>query len=160
MIVIPYVCGQWEAQMLGEQRTEQYEFFAGSLRDLIPDDHVLARVSRVLDLSWLADEVSNLYCLDNGRPGIVPETAVRLMLAGFLVGIVHDRKLMREAPVNVTIRWFCGFGLTERLPDHSSLARIRQRWARNASAESSSARSRPASQPRSPRERSSISTLR
>lgn len=114
--------------MLGERRTEQYEFFAGSLRDLIPDDHVLARVARVLDLSWLRDEVADLYCADNGRPGIEPETAVRLMLAGFLLGIVHDRKLMREAVVNVAIRWFCGFGLTERLPDHSSLTRIRQRW--------------------------------
>ncbi len=114
--------------MLGERRAEQYEFFAGSLRDLIPYDHVLVRVSRVLDLSWQPDEVVDLYCPDNGRPGIAPETAVRLMLAGFQLGIVHDRKLMREAAVNVAIRWFCGFGLTERLPDHSSLTRIRQRW--------------------------------
>lgn len=114
--------------MLGGARTEQYEFFAGSLRDLIPDEHVLARVARVLDLSWLRAEVADLYCPDNGRPGIAPEVAVRLMLAGFLLGIVHDRKLMREAAVNVAIRWFCGFGLTERLPDHSSLTRIRQRW--------------------------------
>ncbi len=35
---------------------------------------------------------------------------------------------MREARVNLAIRWFAGFGLTERLPDHSSLTRIRQRW--------------------------------
>ena len=114
--------------MLGGTRTEQYEFFVGSLRDLIPDEHVLARVAQVLDLSWLRAEVADLYCLDNGRPGIAPEVAVRLMLAGFLLGIVHDRKLMREAAVNIAIRWFCGFGLTERLPDHSSLTRIRQRW--------------------------------
>lgn len=114
--------------MLGERRAEQFEFFAGSLRDLIPDDHVLARVARVLDLTWLRDEVADLYCSDNGRPGIEPEAALRLMLAGFLLGLVHDRRLMREAAVNVAIRWFCGFGLTERLPDHSSLTRIRQRW--------------------------------
>ena len=35
---------------------------------------------------------------------------------------------MREAQVNVAIRWFIGYGLHERLPDHSSLTRIRQRW--------------------------------
>lgn len=35
---------------------------------------------------------------------------------------------MREAHVNLAIRWFAGFGLAERLPDHSSLTRIRQRW--------------------------------
>src|SRR4051794_9420733 len=50
------------------------------------------------------------------------------MLAGFLLGIVHDRKLMREAHVDLAIRWFAGFGLAGRLPDHSSLTRIRQRW--------------------------------
>ena len=69
--------------MLGGTRTEQYEFFAGSLRELIPDEHVLARVARVLDPSWLRSEVADLSCLDNGRSGIAPEAAVRLMPAGF-----------------------------------------------------------------------------
>jgi transposase len=100
----------------------------GSLRDLVPDDHVLARVDRVLDLTWLRSEVAELYCATHGRPGICPEAAVRLMLAGFLLGIVHDRRLMREAQVNLAIRWFAGFGLQDRVPDHSSLTRIRQRW--------------------------------
>src|SRR5512143_1738666 len=50
------------------------------------------------------------------------------MLAGFLLGIVHDRRLLREAQVNIAIRWFAGYGLHETLPDHSSLTRIRQRW--------------------------------
>jgi IS5 family transposase len=50
------------------------------------------------------------------------------MLAGFFLGFVQDRKLMREAQVNLAIRWFAGYGLDERLPDHSSLTRIRQRW--------------------------------
>ena len=53
---------------------------------------------------------------------------MRLMLAGLLLRIVHDRRLMREAQVNIAIRWFIGYGLHERLPDHSSLTRIRQRW--------------------------------
>ena len=53
---------------------------------------------------------------------------MRLMLAGLLLGIVHDRKLLREAQVNLAIRWFCGYRLHERLPDHSSLTRIRRRW--------------------------------
>ena len=53
---------------------------------------------------------------------------MRLMLAGLLLGIVHDRRLMREAQVSIAIRWFIGYGLHEHLPDHSSLTRIRQRW--------------------------------
>ena len=100
---------------------------AGSLRDLIPDDHVLARIDRVLDLDWLRAEVADCYAAEAGRPGIDPEAAVRLMLAGLLLGIVHDRRLMREAQVNIAIRWFAGYGLHEALPDHSSMTRIRQR---------------------------------
>jgi len=115
--------------MLGRKERDQLELFiSGSLRQLVPDDHVLARVDRVLDLTWLRAEVAECYCPEEGRPGIDPEVAVRLMLAGLLVGMVHDRKLMREATVNIAIRWFVGYGLHEKLPHHSSLTRIRQRW--------------------------------
>ncbi len=115
--------------MLGTQARWQEDLFvAGPLRDLVPDDHILKRVDAVLDLSWLRDEVRGLYHEQNGRPGIDPEAAVRLMLAGLFHGISSDRKLMREAQVNLAIRWFAGYRLHEKLPDHSSLTRIRQRW--------------------------------
>ena len=115
--------------MLGHKGRDQPELFiTGSLEQLVPEDHVLARVDRVLDLGWLREEVADCYCLDNGRPGIDPEVAARLMLAGLLLRIVHDGRLMREAQVNIAIRWFIGYALHERLPDHSSLTRIRQRW--------------------------------
>jgi hypothetical protein len=55
--------------MLGQKERSQLELFiSGSLRQLIPDDHVLVRVDRVLDLSWLRDEVADCYWLDDGRP--------------------------------------------------------------------------------------------
>jgi transposase len=115
--------------MLGRQeRCQQTLFLTCQLSDLVPEEHILKRVDRVLDLSWLGGEVGPLYAAGQGRPSIDPEVAVRLMLAGFFEGIVHDRKLLRQAQVNVAIRWFCGYGLDEALPDHSSLTRIRQRW--------------------------------
>ena len=115
--------------MIGKQERWQEDLFvAGPLSSLVPDDHILKQVDKVLDLSWLRREVADLYCHTNGRPGIDPEAAVRLMLAGFFQGVVHDRKLMREAQVNLAIRWFAGYRLNEKLPDHSSLTRIRQRW--------------------------------
>ena len=64
--------------MLGRKERDQLELFiSGTLRQLIPDEHILVRVDGVLDLSWLRNELSDLYCLDNGRPGIDPEVAVR-----------------------------------------------------------------------------------
>jgi transposase len=115
--------------MIGTQNRWQEELFvAGPLSSLIPEDHILKQVDKVLDLSWLRDEVADLYCSNNGRPSIDPESALRLMLCGFFQGVVHDRKLMREAQVNLAIRWFAGYRLDEKLPDHSSLTKIRQRW--------------------------------
>jgi hypothetical protein len=70
-------------------RLQDELFVAGSLRELIPEDHVLVRVDKVLDLWWLREEVSGCYDLEQGRPGIDPEAAVRLMLAGRLVGIAR-----------------------------------------------------------------------
>ncbi|MQP65086.1 IS5/IS1182 family transposase, partial [Niveispirillum sp. SYP-B3756] len=66
--------------MLGQKDRRQPELFvACSLRELLPADHVLVRVDKVLDLGWLEAEVADLYSAQTGRPGIAPEVAVRLM---------------------------------------------------------------------------------
>ena len=63
--------------MLGRKRREQMELFvAGSLEQLIPEEHILFRVNRVLDHGWLRAEVADCYCGDNGRPGVDPEVAL------------------------------------------------------------------------------------
>jgi transposase len=111
-----------------QDRDQQQLFYVGSLADLVPDDYVLKIIHKSVDFSWIRHEVRYLYDPEQGRPSIDPEAALRLMLAGFILGIVNDRTLMREAQVNLAIRWFTGFSLDEPLPDHSSLTRIRQRW--------------------------------
>jgi transposase len=103
-------------------------FIPGKLSDFIPEDHILVRANKAVDLSWVDDLVSDTYNHGQGRPCIEPERALRLMLCGFLHGITEDRKLMREAQVNIAYRWFCGYELDESLPDHSSFTIIRQRW--------------------------------
>jgi len=54
----------------------QEELFIAS-GALIPDDHILKRVDRMLDLSWIHAAVRDRYCQDNGRPSIDPEAALR-----------------------------------------------------------------------------------
>jgi transposase len=114
--------------MIGQSDPQELLFLPGTLVELIPDDYILKRVHGILDLSWLRDEVAECYDAHGGRPSIPPDSALKLMLAGFFLGIVHDRKLLREAEVNIAIRWFAGYRLGDRLPDHSALTKIRQRW--------------------------------
>ena len=73
--------------MLGGKNRAQLDLFvAGSLEQLVPKDHILARVERVLGLGWLREEVADCYCADNGRPGIDPEVAGWLDAGGSSAG--------------------------------------------------------------------------
>ena len=98
------------------------------LATLIPKDHPLYRLNRVLDLSFVHDVVRDRYCQDNGRPSIDPEVVIRLFLIQAMAGIVHVRELMREVQVNLAYRWFIGYRLDERLPDHSTLSKALDRF--------------------------------
>jgi hypothetical protein len=58
-------------------------------------------------LSWLRKEVSDYYCLDDARPGIDPEVAVRLMLAGLLGGIVAVKGEITSSQVFLSLQDEC-----------------------------------------------------
>jgi len=109
-------------------RQSLFTFVPGDLTDFIPQDHLLRRVDQALKLSWVANEVRDAYCADNGAPSVDPEVVIRLLIVGFLFNIIHIRELLREVQVNIAMRWFVGYGLDETLPDHSSLSKIADRW--------------------------------
>ncbi len=59
--------------MIGSQdRWQEDIFVACPLSDLIPEDHILRRVDRVLDLAWLRQEVAECHSEAMGRPSIDP----------------------------------------------------------------------------------------
>ena len=87
--------------MLGRRRRANKTLFvAGGLEDLVPEDHLLRRVDAAVEFSWVREMVAETYSPSMGRPSIDPEAAVRLMLGGYLLGIVHDRALMRLARIS------------------------------------------------------------
>ena len=99
-----------------------------SLESFIPEDHYLRRLDRVLDLSFVHDAVRDCYCQNNGRGSIDPEVVIRLFLIQAMDGIVHVRELMRQVQVNLAYRWFIGYRLDEKLPDHSTLSKALDRF--------------------------------
>jgi len=99
-----------------------------SLESFIPEDHYLRRLDKVLDLNFIHAFVSDRYCQTNGRPSIDPEVVVRLFLIQAMDGITHVRELMRQVQVNLAYRWFIGYGLDEKLPDHSTLSKSLDRF--------------------------------
>jgi hypothetical protein len=52
----------------------------------------------------------------------------KLQLIAFFEGFHSERRLMETVNVNLAHRWFIGYDLTETVPDHSSLSKIRDRY--------------------------------
>jgi transposase len=57
-----------------------------------------------------------------GCPSICPELMVRMLLVGYCYSIRSDRRLCDEVKANLVYRWFCGLGLEDKVPHHSSFS--------------------------------------
>ncbi|MGH2618771.1 MAG: IS1182 family transposase, partial [Thermomicrobiales bacterium] len=64
----------------------------------------------------------------SGRPSIDPVVFFKLQLVLFFEGLRSERQLMEVVGDRLRLRWYLGDDLTEPLPDHSSLSRIRERY--------------------------------
>jgi len=50
-----------------------------------------------------------------------------MLFIGYLYGIRSERRLVEDIKHNVAYRWFLGFGLTDVIPDHSTISQNRRR---------------------------------
>ncbi|WP_436875074.1 transposase, partial [Mammaliicoccus sciuri] len=77
-----------------EDKRDQYEMI--SVSELVPKDHLLRKVDKVLDLNFVYELVEDKYCLDNGRPSIDPVILVKILLIQRLFGIKSMRQTIKE----------------------------------------------------------------
>ena len=103
---------------VGRQDRLFYEF---DLEDMVPSDHLLRRIDAVLDLSWLRDELEAHYS-HLGCPSICPELMMRMLLVGYCYSIRSERRLCQAVRMNLAYRWFCGLGLEDTVPHHSTFS--------------------------------------
>ena len=98
-----------------------------TLEALVPPEHFYRHLERTLDVSFVRDLVCNTYAA-TGRPSIDPVVFFKLQLILFFEGLRSERQLMQVVADRLSLRWYVGYDLTEPLPDHSSLTRIRERY--------------------------------
>ena len=89
---------------------------------LVPQDHLLRKVEKVMDYEWLYEKLDPYYCHDNGRPGIDPVVLIKMALIQHLFGIASLRQTYRDIIVNLAYRWFLGYGLLEEIPHFSTVS--------------------------------------
>lgn len=114
------------------EHTSQQEFEFVSLEELVPQNHLLRKIDKSIDFEFIREKVEDLYCLDNGRPGIDPVILFKMLFIGYLFGIRSERQLIREIEVNMAYRWFLGYNLRDKIPHHSTISQNRRRRFNNS----------------------------
>jgi len=120
--------------MQGKKDPEQKIFYSVSLGELVPDDHPVRRLAKVLDLSFIY-AATRWYYSHEGKPSIDPVVLFKLYILGYFFGISSERQILREARVNLAYRWYLGYDIDEQLPDHSIMTKSRYRFPKEVFAQ-------------------------
>ena len=110
--------------MKGQQPPQGSLFACVRLEEMIPGDHLLRRLDRAIDFTFIDRLTEPLYS-GMGRPSVPPQVLVRMMLIGYLYGLTSERRLCQEVQLNLAYRWFCGLSLEDKVPDHSTFSKNR-----------------------------------
>ena len=115
--------------MMGRDKPPQRSlFYTGiNLDKRVRDDHVLRKVSRLVDFDFVYGEVEKRYGY-NGNVSVAPPLIVKLMLLLVLYNVRSERELVATLPERLDWLWFLGLDLDSEIPDHSVLSKARKRW--------------------------------
>lgn len=113
--------------MINENNSSQQKLEMVYIENLVPQDHLLRKIDKYIDFTFIREVTKDLYCLNNGRPGIDPIILFKMLFIGYLYGIRSERQLVKDIQVNVAYRWFLGLSLTAPIPSSSTISQNRRR---------------------------------
>jgi transposase len=93
---------------------------------LVPSDHFLLQLLRVIDFERFRPTLVEHYCPDEGRPALDPVFMLKLDLLSMHYRY-SDRELMRQVQVNMAYRLFLDIGCDTILPHHTTMTYFRDR---------------------------------
>ena len=114
------------------RRTERQESLWVSCHEMpaSPGKPFYEKLNGILEKAGFDAFVENLctpyYAHNRGRRSIPPGRYFRMLLLGYFEGIDSERGICPRLQDSLSVRDFVGLGLTESVPDHSPMTRIRQ----------------------------------
>src|SRR5918994_4193717 len=102
---------------------EQGFLMPPSLRDWVPEDHLVWTVLGAVEEMDLAGFYADYRSDGHGRPAYDPRMMVALLLYAYAKGNRSSRGIERECQEDVAYRVICA----NRVPDHSTIAEFRRR---------------------------------
>ena len=97
--------------MLNKEKEERYQAEIICMDELVPSDHLLRKIDKVIDFSRIYEFVEDLYCPNNGRPSVDPVVLFKMVLIQHLYGINSLRRtiviISRFRNTNCITQIFC-----------------------------------------------------
>jgi transposase len=114
--------------MRGEDQDQQAMFSYISPEARVPKDHPLRPIRIMVDnaLVNLAPLFKEMYS-HTGRPSIPPEQLLRALLLQIFYSIRSERMLVEQLDYNLLFRWFVGLSMDDKVWDHSTFSKNRDR---------------------------------
>ena len=97
----------------------QYSSEIINLESMIPENHFLRIIEKYFDWNFIYEEVEKQYSIF-GRPSIDPVVLFKIHILKFLFHEDSLRKTYETLQYNILYRWFIGYGINEKVPDHST----------------------------------------
>ena len=89
---------------------------------LVPRDHLLRKIEKIMDYDWLYERLEPYYVHDNGRPGTDPVVLIKMVLIQHLYGIPSLRQTYQRIQDTVSYRWFLGYSLLDIIPHFATVS--------------------------------------
>ena len=94
--------------MEGWRKNARHEPIIVDLEALVPKEHLLRKIEKVMDYEWLYERLDPYYCHGNGRPGTDPVGSGAALTSLFFCPISSLIRLKRQLSHNENWRSLTG----------------------------------------------------
>ncbi len=109
--------------MLTQEAKKRGQIQMVCIDDLVPKDHLLRKIEKAIDWSFIYELVEDKYSRTNGRPSVDPVTLIKIPMIQYLYGIKSMRQSIKEIEVNVAYRWFLGLDMMDKVPHFTTFGK-------------------------------------
>lgn len=101
----------------------QNEMLVMTMEDLVPKDHLLRKIDKIIGFDFIYELVKDKYCLNNGAPSLDPTVLFKLVFIQYLFGIKSMRRTCEEINLNAAYRWFLGIPFGHKTPHFTTFSK-------------------------------------
>lgn len=91
--------------------------FSSQSQDLVKKDHRYRKLLSIINFSELTKALESLYNKEVGRPGFHIESGFAVLLLQWMEDL-FDCDIERFLTENIAAKFFCGFDISEKTPEH------------------------------------------